>query len=131
MKKIYIIISIIILAVLTYVYTNNATRNALSTIQSAATEYKAANGHYGIITNKNTYNCFSGNTFLKNKEVTEALTDKSIDNLSCQFEFNDLQITAWSVSVVRDEEVICEDSTGVNMKTPGLTSEAKCNIDLK
>lgn len=129
------LIRILILAVLAaaiyyfFFYTSNPVKKELSQLQDIAQKYKTQNGHFGIIGKVGgEKECFSGNTFVKSPEATTVLTSPDVENISCVFKTatGSLAVEAWSVTIVKGDKAYCEDSTGVRMQTPGLTTKVTC-----
>ncbi len=114
-----------------YYHSKNPVRSELSKIQKIATEYKNKNGNFGVVLNNKSSNCFSGNTFIKAPEMTTVLTTPDVENISCIFKVASRTnvVEAWSVTIVKGEKAYCEDSSGVRMETPGLTTKETCKAE--
>ena len=131
-KHLNIILIFAVLAAVIYYfffYNSNPVRSELSQLQEIAQKYKIQNGHFGIIGKVGgERECFSGNTFVKSPEATQVLTSPDVENISCVFKTatGSLSVEAWSITLVKGDKAYCEDSTGVRMQTPGLTTRVTC-----
>jgi hypothetical protein len=131
-KHLNVILIFVVLAAAIYYfffYTSNPVKKELSQLQDIAQNYKSKNGNFGIIGKVGgERECFSGNTFVKSPEATAVLSGPDVENISCVFATatGSLAVDAWSVTIVKGDKAYCEDSTGVRMQTPGLTTRATC-----
>lgn len=131
-KHLNIILIFAVLAATIYYfffYNSNPVKSELSQLQAIAKIYKEKSGHFGVLKSaKDNRECFSGNTFIKSPEATEVLVSPNVDNISCVFgtATNSPIVEAWSVTIVKGGKAYCEDSTGVRMETPGITTQPTC-----
>ncbi len=120
---------IIVIAITLALYEKNKGVANTGPMLKAIAAYKVKNGNYGTIPSfSQSYNCFTGNTFIKDKAFQDALLSIKMDDMYCRFKVNEASkvLESWSISISSESKVYCLDSQGNDVETPGLTMTANC-----